>query len=113
MLIVITTLILVVKEAQMMGVPITLVVFNLCLKYIFISFLLTTHTFHSKYHGESAFSESESASIRDSLAANRGRIKAFISIHSNRQVWMTPYGYSLELPPDYDEMLIFKVKCTH
>ena len=60
-----------------------------------------------KYHGESAFSESESASIRDSLVASRGRIKAFISIHSNRQVWMTPYGYSLELPPDYDEMVIY------
>ncbi|XP_032791934.2 carboxypeptidase B [Daphnia magna] len=56
------------------------------------------------YHGVSAFSESEAAAIRDSLAANRGFVKAFVSIHSYGGIWMSPYGYIRELPLEYDEM---------
>ena len=42
------------------------------------------------YHGPSAFSEAESRAIRDLLAANRGRVKAAISIHTYSQLWMSP-----------------------
>lgn len=58
-----------------------------------------------QYHGVSAFSESESASIRDSLAALRSRVKAYVSIHSYGQLWMSPYGYLSTLPPEYPEMV--------
>ncbi|EFX84965.1 hypothetical protein DAPPUDRAFT_194294 [Daphnia pulex] len=56
------------------------------------------------YHGVSAFSESEAVAIRDSLAANSGFVKAFVSVHSYGGIWMSPYGYVTELPLEYDEM---------
>jgi murein tripeptide amidase MpaA len=56
------------------------------------------------YHGPSAFSEEESAAMRDVLKANRGRVKSTISVHSFSQLWMCPYGYKNTLPADYDEM---------
>lgn len=42
------------------------------------------------YCGPSAFSEEESKAVRDVLAANRGRVKAAISIHTYSQLWMSP-----------------------
>nr|CAH0103526.1 unnamed protein product [Daphnia galeata] len=57
------------------------------------------------YSGESAFSELESRTIRDLVSADRGRVKSAISVHSYDQQWLSPYGYSIELPPEYSEML--------
>lgn len=37
--------------------------------------------------------------------ADRGRIKTAISVHSYDQQMLSPYGYTLELPPDYSEMV--------
>ncbi|XP_046651367.1 carboxypeptidase B-like [Daphnia pulicaria] len=57
------------------------------------------------YSGEVAFSELESCAIRDLIAADRGRVKSAISVHSYDQQWLSPYGYSTEFPPEYAEML--------
>nr|CAH0112267.1 unnamed protein product [Daphnia galeata] len=57
------------------------------------------------YHGPSSFSEAESSAVRDVLIANRPRVKAAISIHTYSQLWMSPYGYTNDLPAEYDEML--------
>ena len=31
--------------------------------------------------------------------------KGFIDFHSYSQLWMTPYGYTHELPPDYEVLV--------
>ncbi|XP_018014531.2 carboxypeptidase A2, partial [Hyalella azteca] len=56
------------------------------------------------YHGPSAFSEVESAAIRDSLIALGSRVKAVFTLHSYSQYWMFPYGYTTDRPADYDEL---------
>lgn len=43
--------------------------------------------------------------MRNSMSEHAGRIKAFVSIHTYGGIWMTPYGYSPELPPEYEEMV--------
>lgn len=55
------------------------------------------------YHGEYAFSEPESQAIRDSVVALK--VKAFFTLHAFSQFWMTPYGYTHDLPPNYDDQL--------
>ncbi len=57
------------------------------------------------YRGPSAYSTAEATAMRDALAANRGRVKAAISIHSYSQYWMSPYAYKDDLPDDYPEMV--------
>ncbi len=66
---------------------------------------ISKHFKSLQYHGVSAFSESEAVAIRDSLAANHGFVKAFVSVHSYGGIWMSPYGYLTELPLEYDEMV--------
>ncbi|XP_050705577.1 carboxypeptidase B-like isoform X8 [Eriocheir sinensis] len=55
----------------------------------------------STYHGPYAFSEKESQAIRDSVIALD--VKMFWTIHAYSQLWMTPYGYTHDLPLNYDE----------
>ena len=56
------------------------------------------------YSGPAAFSEAESRAMRDTLLSLKDRLKAVVSIHSNAQLWISPYGYTAELPNDYEEM---------
>ena len=58
------------------------------------------------YRGPSAFSTPEASAMRDVLAANRGRVKASVSVHAYSQYWMSPYGYTSALPADYNEMVM-------
>ncbi|MCL4155385.1 UNVERIFIED_CONTAM: hypothetical protein GTU68_007932, partial [Idotea baltica] len=55
--------------------------------------------------GPSAFSEFETAAVRDVVTGLGARAKAVFSVHSYSQYWMTPYGYTYDLPADYDEMI--------
>ncbi|XP_064108378.1 carboxypeptidase B-like isoform X3 [Macrobrachium nipponense] len=55
------------------------------------------------YHGPSAFSEAESSAIRDSILNLGGRVSMFITIHAYSQLWMTPYGYTQDLPASYED----------
>ena len=57
------------------------------------------------YAGPAAFSEAESRAMRDVLQAHSGRVKAAVSIHSNAQLWISPYGFTTERPADYAEMV--------
>ena len=52
-----------------------------------------------------AFSESETRNIRDSLLANRERIKLFLSFHAYSQLLLTPYGYTSSKPADNAELV--------
>ncbi|XP_045603336.2 carboxypeptidase B [Procambarus clarkii] len=56
------------------------------------------------YHGPSAFSERESAAVRDAVLA-LDDVAMFYSLHSYAQLWMTPYGYTTDLPANYDEQV--------
>merc|ERR1712126_21824 len=54
------------------------------------------------YHGPSAFSEIETQNLRDLLVALGDRTKVFFTLPSYSQLWMTPYGYTHDLPANYD-----------
>ncbi|KAI9560754.1 hypothetical protein GHT06_011706 [Daphnia sinensis] len=56
------------------------------------------------YHGIAAFSEREASALRDLIAADRGRVKTAISMHSYSQMFLSPYGYTTDLPVEYPEM---------
>ncbi|KAI9551430.1 hypothetical protein GHT06_021763 [Daphnia sinensis] len=57
------------------------------------------------YHGPSAFSEDESANVRDAiLSVANGRTKAYLTYHSYGQYWLTPWGYTADLPEDYPQL---------
>ncbi|KAK7069813.1 Multifunctional pyrimidine synthesis protein CAD [Halocaridina rubra] len=55
------------------------------------------------YHGPYAFSEDETQAIRDSLLSLNDRLTVYFAIHSYSQLWMTPYGYTFNLPPNYEK----------
>ena len=57
------------------------------------------------YCGPSAFSEVEVKAVADYIAMQKGTIKAFIDFHSYSQLWMTPWGYTKDLPPDYADLV--------
>ncbi|XP_035226654.1 carboxypeptidase B-like [Stegodyphus dumicola] len=65
------------------------------------------------YRGESAFSEAESQAIRDGVLRLGSRLKAYFTLHSYSQLWMTPYGHSRTNPPDHaDHMKALQAAAT-
>ncbi|GFY40465.1 carboxypeptidase B [Trichonephila inaurata madagascariensis] len=54
--------------------------------------------------GDRPFSESEARAIRDHMIALGSRLKAYFSIHAYSQLWMTPFGTTKKLPPNYDTL---------
>ncbi|XP_035704864.1 carboxypeptidase B isoform X2 [Folsomia candida] len=56
------------------------------------------------YHGPYPFSEPESNATAKFMLANRNRIRAYITFHSYSQLMLTPYGYTEDLPDDYDQL---------
>ncbi|XP_063440738.1 carboxypeptidase B-like [Mytilus trossulus] len=56
------------------------------------------------YCGPSAFSEVEVKAVSDFINSHKGTIKAFIDFHSFSQLWMTPWGYTKDLPTDYTQL---------
>ncbi|GIY94709.1 carboxypeptidase A1 [Caerostris extrusa] len=57
------------------------------------------------FRGEGAFSEEESKAVRDGVLSIGPRLKAYFTLHSYSQLWMTPYGHSREIPPDYQDQM--------
>lgn len=56
------------------------------------------------FGGPSAASEPETRAIVDGLSRNQGKWKAFFTLHSYGQWWLTPYGYTQTRVSDYDEL---------
>ena len=56
------------------------------------------------YHGPEAFSEPENVNVRDMLNTRRGDWVFYNSIHSYSQLILLPWGYTDDVPNDYDEM---------
>jgi len=57
------------------------------------------------YPGPFAFSEPEANASATLLYTNRHRIRAYLTLHSYSQLFLTPYGYTEDLPDDYDDLL--------
>ncbi|CAJ0576156.1 unnamed protein product, partial [Mesorhabditis spiculigera] len=67
------------------------------------------------YEGDSAFSEPESRAVRDAVLSRRyrGRIEAFITLHTYSQIWIHPYGHKKDsYPGDIQELYDVGKKAT-
>lgn len=57
------------------------------------------------YAGTEAFSEPETKSISDFILQRKENLVSFVSVHSYSQLWLTPWGWTSELPKDYSSMV--------
>jgi hypothetical protein len=58
-----------------------------------------------QYCGPSAFSEVEVKGVADFIMKNSKNLKGFIDFHSFSQLWMSPWGYTKQLPPDFKDLV--------
>ncbi|KAK4016628.1 carboxypeptidase B [Daphnia magna] len=56
------------------------------------------------YNGGQPFTEPESRALRDAILTEANRTKSYLTVHSYGQHWLTPWGWTTELPADYDAM---------
>ncbi|XP_065568802.1 carboxypeptidase A1-like [Artemia franciscana] len=63
------------------------------------------NTCSQTYHGDSPFSEVETAALRDVMLANLGQLKMYVSLHSYSQLFLLPWGYTTDLPDNYADQL--------
>ena len=56
------------------------------------------------FHGSGPFSEAETRNVRDFVMPRRDQLKHFIDVHSYSQIVITPWGYTSEVPDDWDEV---------
>jgi carboxypeptidase A2 len=59
------------------------------------------------YRGPSAFSEPETAALRDVINGNLGNWHAYFTIHSYGLMWLTPWSWTYDHPPDTDDLVAF------
>ncbi|RCN28438.1 zinc carboxypeptidase [Ancylostoma caninum] len=60
------------------------------------------------YQGTGAFSEPEARAVRDAILSRRykGRVDAFITLHTYSQIWIHPYGHRKDsYPGDIQELI--------
>lgn len=55
--------------------------------------------------GKAPFSEPESHAFREYVTEFRNRIAFYFSFHAFGDLWLIPYGFRSERPPDYDELM--------
>lgn len=55
------------------------------------------------YMGPSPASEPETASVQTYICQNNATVKGYVNLHSYSQTWMSNWGYTDELPPDYQQ----------
>lgn len=51
------------------------------------------------YHGSAAFSEIETANMRDFINSKKDKMVMYISLHSYTQLWLTPYAFTADYRP--------------
>ena len=56
------------------------------------------------YRGARAFSEPETAAMRDFILGRAGRIKMYLTFHSYGQYILYPWGYDRRDLPDWREV---------
>ncbi len=57
------------------------------------------------YHGVAPFSEPEPAAMSRAIWGLRDRVALYLTLHSYGQFWLTPWGFTYDVPDDYDEMV--------
>jgi len=57
------------------------------------------------YCGPFPFSEPETLAMARYLTSIKNRLRVYISFHAYGQFWLTPPGYTRQLPADYKEMM--------
>ncbi|XP_054165079.1 carboxypeptidase B-like [Oppia nitens] len=57
------------------------------------------------YHGKAPFSEPETKAISDYILTKKDNIKMYIAMHSYSQFILTPWGWTSELPKQYNDMV--------
>ncbi|XP_077502703.1 carboxypeptidase B-like [Amblyomma americanum] len=55
--------------------------------------------------GKAPFSEPESHAFREYVTEFRDRIAFYFSFHAFGDLWLIPYSFRTERPPDYDELM--------
>jgi len=58
------------------------------------------------YRGPGAFSEPETAALRDFILSTQGSInwRIYLSIHSYSQLWLSPWNWTQDLPSDHSDL---------
>jgi len=56
------------------------------------------------FAGPTPYSEPEAKAVADYVMTLNGSWELFITLHTYGQLWMTPWGYTKELPNDYNEL---------
>ncbi|KAI9551432.1 hypothetical protein GHT06_021765 [Daphnia sinensis] len=64
------------------------------------------------YNGGAAFSEIESRVIRDTILGIANQTVVYLTVHSYGQYWLTPWGYTAELPANYDQLYDLAVRAV-
>ncbi|KFM73828.1 Carboxypeptidase A2, partial [Stegodyphus mimosarum] len=64
------------------------------------------------YAGSRAFSEPETKAISDFLSQRKENFIAYLAVHSYSQLWLTPWGWTSDLPDDYDQMVVVAQEAT-
>jgi carboxypeptidase A2 len=59
------------------------------------------------YRGPSAFSEPETAAFRDVVNSNLGNWHAYFTVHCCGLMWLTPWSWTYDHPPDTVELVEF------
>lgn len=57
------------------------------------------------YRGTKPFSEVETRTIGSYIWTLKDRIKLYASLHAYSQLWLTPWGYTPDLPTNYRSLL--------
>nr|CAG4638933.1 EOG090X00QE [Daphnia magna]SVE82910.1 EOG090X00QE [Daphnia magna] len=64
------------------------------------------------YNGGAAFSEIESRIIRDTILGIANQTMVYLTVHSYGQYWLTPWGYTADLPANYDQLYDLAVRAV-
>jgi len=65
------------------------------------------------YAGRAPHSEAETRSLTTKVFSIRNRIRMFVSLHSYSQIMLLPYGYSSDIPPEYDDLVRLVLYFSH
>jgi len=65
------------------------------------------------YHGGVAWSEIETQVVRDAMLSIGTNTAAYLTYHSYGQYLFTPWGYTSDLPDDYNELYAVGIEATN
>ena len=63
------------------------------------------------YRGPNPFSEPETKLMADYLMARSASMVSYLAVHSQGQWWLTPWGYTRDIPNDYADLVSVKHVC--